>query len=280
MLRRVGSGPSRAPGDRHGGRPTARHDSPAGSPLAWGQRWGRAVDERGTTASGGGAPANLGMAGAAVPRRTLTVICALSREDDRSSTCPQDLRLFLDFSVLTSIQTNELGTEEPGGNLVPSTKSQEQGSGTASVPVHESEQRASASRPTPGQAEGPGLRPKARTGPEEGPPCPQLGPTCPQYEEGHVGEDDTTTQSGSHCPGQAPPAARAPIPKPRRRRALGWRPRSRSCHRDPAGPGSPYDLVGGVLHHGSRSLGSTRADVDWGAPAEATGVFHKVPREP
>lgn len=136
---------------------TSFQDPPAGSSLAWGQRWGRAVDERGTTGDDDDDPSGLGTGGAAVPRRILTVICALSREDGRSSTCPQDLRLFLDFSVLTSIQTNGLGTEEPVG----------------------------ASYQESGAWERHGLSPKARDEPGEGALLrPQVGPTYPHYEEG------------------------------------------------------------------------------------------------
>jgi hypothetical protein len=72
--------------DDHPCQPGTGHSS-------WGQPWGRAVDERGTSSpSAGGAP-RLGTTACPVPTPFLTVPCRLSWQDHRSSTCPQDLWL-------------------------------------------------------------------------------------------------------------------------------------------------------------------------------------------
>jgi hypothetical protein len=80
-------------------------------PPGWGQPWGRAVDERGTTAAGLLDRADLGTTTGPVPSRILIVIRRVSSADGRLSTCPQDLWFLRGFSLLTSIQTNSLGTE-------------------------------------------------------------------------------------------------------------------------------------------------------------------------
>ncbi|SRR6266545_4042110 len=90
----------------------------------WGQRWGRAVDERGTTRSTPIDRPHLGTTRTAVPSRILTATRPLSRADRCSSTCPQGLWLLQDFSLLTSIQTNSLGTGSAAWAPCPLTRSQ------------------------------------------------------------------------------------------------------------------------------------------------------------
>jgi len=77
-------------------RPTTRMlpEPPPGRSPPWGQRWGRAVDERGTTSAGAIGRRDLGTIRATVPSRILTAIRRVSRTDRCSSTCPQGLWLF------------------------------------------------------------------------------------------------------------------------------------------------------------------------------------------
>ncbi len=62
--------------------------------ASWGQRWGRAVDEWGTTAAGAIDRLGLGTTMASVPSRILMATWPVSSADRCSSTCPQDLWLF------------------------------------------------------------------------------------------------------------------------------------------------------------------------------------------
>jgi hypothetical protein len=65
-----------------------------GLSLPWGQRWGRAVDERGTTAGDAIGQPNLGTTMQAVPSPILTATHPVSSADRCPSTCPQGLWLF------------------------------------------------------------------------------------------------------------------------------------------------------------------------------------------
>lgn len=133
---------------------TSRHCRNRPSP--WGQRWGRAVDERGTTRPTTMVRPNLGTTPAAVPSRILTAIGSVSRADRRSSTCPQGLWLLRVSLFLHPFKPIAWGQRKQHGAF-----------------VHNS-----TTSPTEDGCLG----------------YPQLDPTYPQYEEGQRGESRTTTQ--------------------------------------------------------------------------------------
>jgi len=140
-----------------------------GLSLPWGQRWGRAVDERGTTAGDAIDQPNLGTTMEAVPSPILTATHPVSSADRCPSTCPQDLRLFRISLSLHPFKPIAWGR---GGSMSVLLRPRGQSTGEAS-------------------------------------PLSTARATYPQYEEGRLGEGETTTEFGSLCSGHGRRSARS-----------------------------------------------------------------------